>query len=108
MIINIDDELFYKIKELMRDRDKSIYEQLKKIKPLEAITKDTNTLQHARAVKTQRVKQTIKETIKSLYSQDISPTRYQIHKRTGIAYITINKYYDDILDEVQNATNSQT
>ena len=106
MIIDIEDELFYKIKELMRERNKSIYEQLKKKKPLEAITTDTNTLQQARAVKTQRVKQSIKETIKSLCSEDLSPTRYQIHKRTGIAYITINKYYNDILDEVQNATNS--
>jgi len=70
--------------------------------------KQINHLKALRELKTQRVKQTIKETIKSLYSQDISPTRYQIHKRTGIAYITINKYYDDILDEVQNATNSQT
>jgi len=108
MIIDIEDELFYKIKELMRERNKSIYEQLKKIKPLEAITTDTKTLQLARAVKTQRVKQSIKETIKSLYSEDLSPTRYQIHKKTGIAYVTINKYYNDILDEVQNATNSQT
>jgi hypothetical protein len=101
MIIDIEDELFYKIKELMKHRSKSIYEQLKEIKPLEAITTDTNTLQQARAVKTQRVKQSIKETIKSLYNEDISPTRYQLHKRTGIAYITLNKYYDDILNEVK-------
>lgn len=101
MIIDIEDELFYKIKELMKNRSKSIYEQLEKITPLDIIP--NNTLQEAREIKTQRVKQSIKETIKSLYSEDMKPTKYQIHKRTNIAYVTINKYYDDILDEVQNA-----
>ena len=100
MIIEIDDELFYKIKELMKNRSKSIYEQLEEIKPLENIP--TNSLQEAREIKTQRIKQSIKETIKSLYSEDMKPTKYQIHKKTGIAYVTINKYYNEIIDEVQN------
>lgn len=100
MIIEIDDELFYKIKELMKNRSKSIYEQLEEIKPLKNIP--TNSLQEAREIKTQRIKQSIKETIKSLYSEDMKPTKYQIHKKTGIAYVTINKYYDEIVDEVQN------
>lgn len=103
MIIEIEDELFYKIKELMKNRSKSIYEQLENITPLKEIPKDT--LQEARATKTKRVKQSIKETIKSLNQANITPTKYQIHKRTNIAYVTINKYYDEILDEVQNARN---
>jgi hypothetical protein len=100
MIINIDEELFNKVKELMKNRSKSIYEQLEDIKPLEAIP--NNSLQEARDIKTQKVKQSIKETIKSLISEDIKLSKYQIHKRTGIAYITINKYYDEILKEVTN------
>ncbi len=99
MIIEIDDDLFSKLKELMKNRSKSIYEELSKIKPLDNIS--TNLLQQARTIKTQRVKQAIEQTIKSLYDEGISPTKYQIHKKTGIAYVTINKYYDDILAEVE-------
>jgi len=97
MIIDIEDELFYKIKELMKNRNKSIYERLEQITPLDTIP--NNTLQEAREIKTQRVKQSIKEAIKSLYSQNIHPTKYQINKLTKIAYATLNKYYDEILDE---------
>lgn len=100
MIIEIDDELFSKVKKIVKSRNISIYEQLEEIKPLENIP--TNSLQEAREIKTQRIKQSIKETIKSLYSEDMKPTKYQIHKKTGIAYVTINKYYDEIVDEVQN------
>lgn len=101
MIISIDEELFQKVKQIVKGRNLSIFEQLELIKPLEAVTTDT-TLQQAREIKTQRIKQSIKETIESLNDENISPTKYQINKRTGIAFITINKYYDDILDEVSN------
>ncbi|MCT7492002.1 hypothetical protein [Aliarcobacter cryaerophilus] len=102
MIIEIRDDLFYKLVDLMKNRNTTIWSELKEIKPLDVAT-DT-TLQKAREHKTQRVKETIKETIKELLNQDISPTKYQIHKRTKIAYVTINKYYDDILEEVTNGT----
>lgn len=101
MIIDIDEELFNKIKQLMKNRSKSIYDELVAITPLETIPQN-NTLETARAVKTQRIKQFIKETIKSLYGQDMKVSKYQIHKKTNIAYVTINKYYDDILKEVNN------
>lgn len=101
MIIDIDEELLKEIKKILKDSDLSIYEQLKQIKPLATLPTD-NTLQQAREIKTQRVKQSIQETIKSLISEDMKPTKYQIHKRTGIAYVTINKYYDVIIDEVLN------
>ena len=100
MIIEIRDDLFYKLVELMKHRNLSIYNELKEIKPLEVAT-DT-TLQQARELKTKRVKQSIKETIKELLSKDITPTKYRINKATGIAFITLNKYYDDILEEVKN------
>ncbi len=101
MIISIDEELFHKVKQIVKGRNLSIYEQLEEIKPLETITTD-NTLQQARELKTQRVKQSIKETIQELLNQDITPTKYKVNKKTGISFITINKYYDDILKEVSN------
>ena len=100
MIIEIKDDLFYKLVELMENRSKSIYNELKEIKPLDTVA--TDTLAKARELKTQKVKQTIKETIKELHSQNIQPTKYKINKKTGIAFITLNKYYSDILEEVKN------
>ena len=101
MIIDINEELFHKVKQIVKSRNLSIYEQLEEIKPLDTVTTD-NTLIKAREVKTQRIKQSIKETIKSLTNEDISPTNYKINKRTGISFVTINKYYQSILDEVTN------
>jgi hypothetical protein len=101
MIISIDDELFQKVKQIVKGRNLSIYEELENIKPLITVATD-NTLQQAREVKTQRIKQSIKETIQEFYNQDMTPTKYKINKLTGISFITINKYYDDILEEVKN------
>ena len=103
MIIEIRDDLFYKLVELMENRSKSIYNELKEIKPLDTVATDT-TLQQARELKTQRVKQSIKETIKELLNNSTEPNKYKVHKRTKIAFITLNKYYDDILEEVKNET----
>ena len=101
MIIEIKEDLFYKLVDLMKNRNLSIYEELENIKPLDTIATD-NTLQQAREIKTARVKQSIKESIKEFLNASISPTKYQINKMTGIAFITLNKYYDEILVEVQN------
>ncbi|RXJ77507.1 hypothetical protein CRU86_05725 [Aliarcobacter skirrowii] len=101
MIIEIKEDLFYKVVNLMQNRNTSIYNELKQIKPLDTVATD-NTLQKAREVKTARVKQSIKETIKELLNDGMSPTKYQINKKTGVAFITLNKYFDEILDEVQN------
>ena len=101
MIIEIRDDLFDKVVEIMKHRNLSIYNELKEIKPLNRVATDT-TLQQARELKSQRVKQSIEQSIKELLSQDIQPTKYKINKKTGIAFITLNKYYDDILEEVKN------
>ena len=100
MVIEIRDDLFYKLVELMKHRNLSIYNELKEIQPLRVAT-DT-TLQQARELKTKRVKQLISKTIKELLSKDISPNKYKVNKATGIAFVTLNKYYDDILEEVKN------
>ena len=100
MIISIDYELFQKVKQIVKGRNLSIYEQLENIKPLDTVATD-NTLQQAREIKTQRVKQLISRTIKELLSKDITPNKYKVNKATGIAFVTINKYYDDILEEIK-------
>lgn len=100
MIIEIDDDLFKKVKGIVKKRNLAVYEQLEQVLPISNL--QDNSLLKARKVKTQRIKQSIKETIKSLYDEDMKPTKYQIKKRTGVAYVTINKYYDDIIAEVQN------
>ena len=64
MIIDIEDDLFLQVKKIVKSRNIKVYEQLEDIKALETII--TNTLQTARDIKTQRVKQIIKETIKNL------------------------------------------
>ncbi len=102
MIIQIRDDLFYKLVELMKHRNLSIYNELKEIKPLDDTVATDRTLQQARELKTQRVKQSIEQSIKELLSKDISPNKYKVHKRTKIAFITLNKYYDGILEEVKN------
>ncbi len=101
MIISIDDELFQKVKQIVKGRNLTLFNELESIKPLDTVATD-NTLQQAREIKTQRIKQSIKKTIQKLFSQDISPTKYKINKLTGISFITINKYYQSILNEVKN------
>lgn len=100
MIIEIDNELFNQVKQLVKNRNQFLYEQLENIKPLENVSIDT--LKNAREIKTQRVKESIRKTIKSLIIENINPTKYQVNKRTSIAYVTINKYFDEIVDEVKN------
>lgn len=99
MIIEIKDDLFYKLVELMKNRNTTIYNELKNIQPIEVAT--DNTLTKAREIKTQRVKQSIKETIQELLNQNAKPTKYKVNKSTGIAFKTLNKYYDDILNEIK-------
>ena len=40
MIIEIRDDLFYKLVELMENRSKSIYNELKEIQPLDTVATD--------------------------------------------------------------------
>ena len=101
MIIDIKDELFEKVKQIVKGRNFTLFNEMEQIKPLDTAATDT-TLQQARELKTQRVKQSIEQSIKELLSKDIQPTKYKVNKSTGIAFITLNKYYDDILEEVKN------
>lgn len=100
MLISIDESLFAKVKLIIKKSNHKLYLELDEIKPMRK-PKDYN-LSNARAIKTKRVKETIKETIKTLWDKDISPTRYQIDKNCDISYTTINKYYQELLDEVKD------
>lgn len=86
----------------MKHRNLSIYNELKDIKPLDRVATDNTLLQQARELKTQRVKESIKATIKELLSKDVKVTKYKVNKATGIAFKTLSKYYDDILEEIEN------
>ena len=101
MIIDIKDELFEKVKQIVKGRNFTLFNEMEQIKPLDTAATDT-TLIKAREIKTQRIKQSIKETIRSLNTQNISVTKYKINKLTGISFITLNKYYDEIAKEVIN------
>ena len=83
MIIEIKDEFFTRLVNFMENENLALYNELKEIKPL-----DVNSLERARKIRTQRVKDLIKKAIQELKIQNISPTKYQIHKKTKIAYIT--------------------
>ena len=98
MIIDIDDELFIKIKDIVKSRNTTIYKQLDHIKPLK--TAPSDILVKARAIKTSRKKDEIKTAIKELIHSKVKVTKYQVNKKTGISYITLDKYFDDIFDEV--------
>ena len=49
MIISIDDELFQKVKQIVKGRNLSIYEQLEEIKPLDTVAVETHGLGHPNA-----------------------------------------------------------
>ena len=88
MIISIDDELFQKVKQIVKGRNLTLFNELESIKPLDTVATD-NTLQQAREIKTQRIKQSIKETITSLINEDINPTKYKV---TQLSHIDSNKF----------------
>ncbi len=52
-----------------------------------------------------RVKELIKATIETLIQLDKKINEYQVVKYSGLARMTVNKYFKDILDEAQNTHN---
>ncbi len=101
MIIEIDEGLFEKVKMIVKNRSIKTYKILEEIEALNTSDLD-NSLSTARSIKTQRIKERIKITLKELLEANISLSKYQVHKRTKIAYVTLNKYYDEMLEEVHN------
>ncbi|RLA80809.1 MAG: hypothetical protein DRG78_10270 [Epsilonproteobacteria bacterium] len=101
MIIEIDENNFNQVLKIVKLENTTLYNQIKDIKPLNNLNQ-VDTLATARTVKTERIKESIKSTLRELIQSNINPTKYKVHKYTNIAYITLAKYYDEILDEVLN------
>jgi len=101
MIVEIEDELFSKVLKIVKQRNITIYNQIKDIQPITSLNKN-DTLATARTVKTERIKESIRATLRELMQSNINPSKYKVHKHTKIAYVTLGKYYDEILNEVQN------
>ena len=100
MIINIQDDLFAKVLNIVRLNNTALYNQIKDIKTLPDLN-TVDTLAKARTIKTDRIKERIKSSIRELLQAKEQPTRYKVHKQTSITYSTLKKYYDEIFDEVQ-------
>jgi len=99
LLIEIEDELYNKMLKIVKGRNEAIYNKIKDIKEVTNLN-PIDTLSDARAIKTLRVKHNIESTLKQLIDEDIKPTKYQVHKRTNMAYVTLSKYYDEVLKEV--------
>jgi len=91
----INDELYNDVLTILEKRNKTIY---KKFLNLEDVKKD-NSLEKARATKSNNKIEEIKKAIIEIgIEKKREPTKYEIHKKTNIAYVTINKYYDELVN----------
>jgi len=93
LIIEIEENDFSQMLKIVKLRNTTLYNQIKNIKVVDTLTT-------ARTIKTERIKESIKSTLRELIQSNIKPTKYKVHKSTNIAYTTLAKYYDDILDEL--------
>ena len=93
-IINEDD--FNLILKIAKLRNKELYEKLIKIENTELQTK-----------RTLNKKSLIESCILELLENNHEVTKYKVHKATEIAYQTINKYYDVILQDCMKQLNDK-
>lgn len=89
LLISINKEVYAQIMETLKKHNKPLYEVVENLS-----TKDTLAI--ARTVKSEKIKSSIRE----LLQDNPRATKYQINKSTGIAYATLNKYYENIKVEV--------
>jgi len=96
----ITNELYNELLKLTDKRSKHLHNELKLIEDyIEPKVVDTLTI--ARETKTRNKKEEIKKAIRDIANDTRrKPTKYQIHQKTGIAYQTLNKYYDEIIEEI--------
>jgi len=101
LLIEIEENDFNQVLKIVKLRNTTLYNQIKDIKPIMNLN-TIDTLSTARTIKTDRIKKSIKSILRELIQSNINPSKYKVHKSTNIAYITLNKYYNEILDEVLN------
>jgi phosphoketolase len=99
MFIEIEKNLFEKIKKIIKSRNKNLFIEIEKIKEIEKIppAENNNYLENARKIKTAKVKERIKNAMIELKKEKLEINKYQVNKKTNIAYITLGKYFDEIL-----------
>ena len=95
MLIQIDEEIYSQVLQVLKLKDATLYNQFQDLKIVDAVAK-------ARTIKTERIKERIKSALIELLQTKEHPTRYKVHKQTSITYSTLNKYYDEIFDEVKS------
>ena len=90
----IDEELFNELLVLLSKRNKTLFKKLEVSKEYE------NSIVKARRLKSEKIVSRIRESLYRL-SQELErqPTKYEVHNDTGIAYITLKKYYDKLVEE---------
>jgi len=59
-------------------------------------TKQLTHLQAIRDTQSLKIKDTLKKAYQELLQAKEIPTRYKLHKKTKVAYITINKYFFEL------------
>ena len=98
----ITSELLERIKRVCEvSKNKKLLSELEALTPFENNAIEVNYLQLARDTKTDKIKNRIRAAINELQSDNRPLTKYQVHTKTKIAYVTIKKYFDDILKEAQ-------
>jgi uncharacterized FlaG/YvyC family protein len=68
-------------------------------------TKQQTHLFSIRDKKTAQTKETLKKAYNELIQQKKTPTRYNLHQKTNIAYITINKYFFELNNNFNEVVN---
>lgn len=64
----------------------------------ETSIKQKQHLSKIREIRTTQTKELLQKAFRELIQQKETPTRYKLHKLTNIAYSTINKYYDEVVN----------
>lgn len=97
-------ELYKELLTLTKKRNKTIHKELLNLPDAIEHPAQVDTLALARETKSQNKIDAIKKSILTIASNNTwdskQPTKYQVHKETGIAYATINKYYDNIIKDL--------
>ncbi len=99
----LTEEFYEELLALTVKRNKGIHTKLLNLEDMEEKEEYIDTLALARETKTQHKKDQIREAILKIFQETSKqPTKYQVHKVTGIAYVTLGKYYDEIIGEIYN------
>lgn len=60
--------------------------------------KQQTHLSKLREIRTTQTKELLQKAFRELIQAKETPTKYKLHKQTNIAYSTINKYYDELVN----------